>query len=111
MIDEWYLTNLVCCVDHTPLEYRNGHLVSDKGRKYPVVDGVPIMLSEEENFTHGHMLLALKRARGEIAPDVRAPHLYIEAMTQPESMREAIAQMANKGDNAVDPYVSHMVAS
>jgi len=40
-MEQWYLDNLVCPVDKTPLEYKDGKLISPSGRKYPVVEGVP----------------------------------------------------------------------
>ena len=55
MIDSWFLSNLVCPVDHQSLRVSgppspegfggaSGALTCEAGHRYPVVDGVPIML-------------------------------------------------------------------
>lgn len=48
MIDPDLLALLVCPVDHGELTEEPGHLVcSVCGRRYPVVDGIPVMLADE----------------------------------------------------------------
>jgi 2-polyprenyl-3-methyl-5-hydroxy-6-metoxy-1,4-benzoquinol methylase len=51
-IDPWYLENLVCPIDHTELHIDD--LISKRGRRYPVVEGLPVLLVTEEE---GHTLL------------------------------------------------------
>lgn len=48
MIDKDFLEILACPVDKSPVREENGKLVcSECGRRYPIVDGIPVMLVEE----------------------------------------------------------------
>jgi ubiquinone/menaquinone biosynthesis C-methylase UbiE len=44
MIDKWYIENLVDPIDKSKLKYENEELVSEGGRRYKVLNGIPIML-------------------------------------------------------------------
>ena len=50
-MDPWYVENLVCPVDQSPLVQSEDWLVSQAGRRYPVVDGVPVMLVPDRDYT------------------------------------------------------------
>ena len=45
-------TLLVCPRDHQVLEGRDGHLICPSGHRYPVVEGIPILLLSETQQTH-----------------------------------------------------------
>lgn len=48
MIDEALLAILACPVDHAPVSEQGDRLVcSDCGRRYPIRDGIPVMLIDE----------------------------------------------------------------
>jgi hypothetical protein len=44
-IDPWYLENVVCPVDHTELRVDGRYLISKRGRRYPVVEGLPVLFA------------------------------------------------------------------
>jgi uncharacterized protein YbaR (Trm112 family)/SAM-dependent methyltransferase len=58
-MNEWLLQNLVCPRDKRPLELREDRLTCLEGHAYAVVDGIPIMLFEDENPTHDYLLRSL----------------------------------------------------
>jgi len=43
-IDNWYLENLVCPRENSKLTQVGNTLISETGSKYPIVNGIPIML-------------------------------------------------------------------
>ena len=48
LIDPELLAILACPVDHAPVREEPAHLVcTNCGRRYPVRDGIPVMLVEE----------------------------------------------------------------
>lgn len=53
-IDPELLSILACPVDHAAVRDRETHLVcSSCGRRYPVRDGIPVMLVDEAEPTSG----------------------------------------------------------
>ncbi len=64
------LENLVCPRDHARLEHAAGHLTCAQGHRYPVVDGIPVMLLEEAPATLWVATASLARAIAHVAaPD------------------------------------------
>ena len=51
-MDDWLKDNLVCSRDLNKLQRSDNDLVCSAGCKYPIVDGIPIMLLEEVIPTH-----------------------------------------------------------
>lgn len=51
-MDPWLRENLVCPRDHGELDLQGDTLVCSSGHRYPVVDGIPIMLLTEVEQTH-----------------------------------------------------------
>ncbi len=107
-MDPWYREELVCPVDHLPLEVSDGFLISSAGRKYPVVDGIPVMLVEEADQTHWAIPASIQRAQGdEAVVDRRAPELYLESLGINEQECQGIVRLASRDDLDVDPVVSY----
>jgi SAM-dependent methyltransferase/uncharacterized protein YbaR (Trm112 family) len=52
ILERELLRLLVCPRDHLVLEGRDGHLICPSGHRYPVVDGIPILLLSETQQTH-----------------------------------------------------------
>jgi SAM-dependent methyltransferase/uncharacterized protein YbaR (Trm112 family) len=50
--DSELLQLLVCPRDHQILEERDGHLICPSGHRYPIVEGIPILLLSETPQTH-----------------------------------------------------------
>ena len=80
-LDPWYLENLVCPVDGLRLRLEGAFLISECGRRYPVVEGMPVMLLNDVVETIGvarvSLDLALAIASGE---SVAAAPLYVETL-------------------------------
>ena len=58
-VNEFLLKNLVCPVDKKPLQLRGDCLISSLGREYPVLDGIPLLLVDDQCQTHGASLASL----------------------------------------------------
>jgi SAM-dependent methyltransferase/uncharacterized protein YbaR (Trm112 family) len=110
--DPWYIENLVCPVDGTPLTYSDGELGSAAGRRYPVVDGTPVMLMPEVQQTIGVASASLRRARGDATViDSRAPHLYLESLGISEEEKSRVLELAGRSDARVDPVASMLIGA
>jgi len=104
-MDQWYLENLVCPVDKLPLRYDDGNLISSTGRKYPVVEGVPVMLVDDVVQTMPLVTASLERAKNNFSViDTRAPDLYLESLGISEEEKKGVIQLAASGDSNIDPY-------
>jgi len=111
-LDPWFVRNLVCPIDHSCLHVDGSSLVSEGGRAYPVVDGIPVMLRDDREYTIGVAANSLRRARGEEGiADQRAPELYLESLGISDSQREAVAQLARRKDLAIDPVVAYIIGA
>jgi SAM-dependent methyltransferase/uncharacterized protein YbaR (Trm112 family) len=51
-VDSELLQLLACPRDHQILEERDGHLICPSGHRYPIVEGIPILLLSETPQTH-----------------------------------------------------------
>lgn len=109
-IDPWYLRNLVCPIDHLPLKYMSGVLVSAAGKKYPVVEGIPVMLLEDAEQTLGVASASLLRVKGELVDD-RAPELYLESLGISETEKVNLIELAKRKDLNIDPVVAYIVGA
>ncbi|MBL7069754.1 MAG: methyltransferase domain-containing protein [Candidatus Omnitrophica bacterium] len=110
-MDEWYLNNIVCPRDHSPLRYMNDELVCmSEGHRYPVVDGVPVMLLEDIEQTMPLVHASIKRAK-RISRDERAPHLYLESLGISEDEKKGLIRLALNNKVDVDPVVSYICAA
>lgn len=111
-MDQWYLDNLVCPVDKLPLEYKDGMLISSSGRKYPVIDGVPVMLVDDAEQTMPLVKASLERAKNN--PDyidIRAKDLYLESLGISEEEKEDVVRLAVNKDLKIDPVVSFIIGA
>ncbi len=101
---------MVCPRSHRPLEMRTGFLVSDSGIKYPIVDGVPVMLLDDIQPTMMLVENSLKRAWGQYQ-DVRVPELYLESLGLVESEKVGIIELYKAGNCDIDPVVSFLIGA
>lgn len=51
-MDSWFEQNLVCPRDQEKIQFKDGKILCPKGHVYPCVEGIPIMLLNEEEATH-----------------------------------------------------------
>lgn len=104
--DSWLSDHLVCPRDHQSLNLAGTSLTCPAGHRYPVVDGLPVMLIEEE-------LPAIDIARASLAaarqPDPGDP-LFLSTLSLADEERRGINQLARQG-GAIDPAVAYLIAA
>jgi 2-polyprenyl-3-methyl-5-hydroxy-6-metoxy-1,4-benzoquinol methylase/uncharacterized protein YbaR (Trm112 family) len=111
-IDPWYLDNLVCPITRTALSFEGQYLISAEGRRYPVVEGLPVLLLPDENQTIEIANASIQRAhRRAEATDGRAPHLYLESLGISDQEREQIVRLTTTGAAAIDPVVMMLIGA
>ncbi|GEP56555.1 methyltransferase domain-containing protein [Reyranella soli] len=109
--DRWYLENLRCPVDYSPLSWNGTELVTAAGRTYPIVDGMPVMLRRDQPQTIGIARASIDRAVGnQDVIDQRAPDFYLESLGIGDNEKARIVEIM-KGTAVIDPVVSMMVAA
>ena len=108
-VDTWLRDCLVCPRDHDHLFEDRGALICTQGHRYPVVDGVPVMLLDDVSQTFGAARASLDRALHGTA-DVRAAHLYLESVEISEDEKQGALALASQHP-AIDPVVSYLVAA
>jgi SAM-dependent methyltransferase/uncharacterized protein YbaR (Trm112 family) len=67
-MDEWLSQHLVCPRDRRELAWSPDELVCPQGHRYPVVDGVPVMLLDDIEVTHDYINRTLKQVAGDLPP-------------------------------------------
>ena len=89
-VDRALLQLLVCPRDHQVLEERNRQLQCPSGHRYPIVDGIPILLLSETPQTHVEGTRSL------------------QAGAACESMP---ARLPSPPPGEIDPFVQHIIAA
>jgi 2-polyprenyl-3-methyl-5-hydroxy-6-metoxy-1,4-benzoquinol methylase/uncharacterized protein YbaR (Trm112 family) len=103
---------LACPVDHGPLvRAADGWLECAGGHRFPVADGIPVLLRDDSVATIGIEEMSLKRARGECPGDSRAPELFLESLGLSEAEIDGIVQLTRSGRSEVDPVVQYLVGA
>lgn len=102
---------LACPVDHRPLARTAAWLECAEGHRYPMVNGIPVLLRDDVAGTLGIEKHSLMRARDESTGDRRAPSLYLESLGLADTEREAIARLWKSGSAEIDPVVQYLVAA
>lgn len=80
-VDPELLKILACPVSGGPLHQEGDSLVSELGARYPIIEGVPVLLLDDVDQTLHVARASLDRANG--VPgiiDKRAPELYLETL-------------------------------
>ena len=108
-MDRWYLENLVCPRDHNRLEFLSNTLTCTAGHAYPVVDGIPVMLLDDEVQTIGAAEQSLELAAG--FSDEQLPGFYLESLSITEFEKKGIINLARSGASKVDPVVAYMIGA
>lgn len=81
-MDPWLLERLACPVDHGPLTERGGELACPAGHRYPVVDGIPVLLRPEVSHSHWAAEITLRQTRGEVAITDYPPTTGVDPFVQ-----------------------------
>ena len=109
VIDPWFLDHLVCPRDRQPLALDADSLRCGNNHRYPIVDGVPVMLLDDVRQTFKAAGSSLSRAAGD-GVDERAPELYLESIEiSDEEKRGVLALAATRP--SIDPVVAYLVAA
>ena len=109
LLDPWFLDHLVCPVDHGALQLVGGAFECAAGHRFPIVDGVPVMVVESVPPTMAGGEQSLARARG-IPGDTRAPGLYLESLGISEDEKLGVIDLARRG-SSIDAVVAYLVAA
>lgn len=107
-IDPWFLQSLVCPADHKGLQSAGDSLVCAAGHRFPVIDGVPVMLVAGPQ-TIELAAASLRRAANQERDD-RAPELYLESLGISDAEKEDLLKLA-RTRGPVDPVVAFLVAA
>jgi len=62
-MDEWMLRNLACPRDKGSLEFRDDLLTCQAGHAYSVIDGIPVLILEDDHPTHGYLQQSLEQVK------------------------------------------------
>ena len=107
-MDEWLTERLVCPRDRLPFELDGSELVCQAQHRYPVIEGVPVLLLSEVDQTlwvaqHSMQLAAAK-------PD--DDPWFISSLGCSEDQQAAIRELIAKSEAGdIDPVVQFMVAA
>ena len=108
-IDPWFLEHLVCPRDRQPLALDAGALRCGSNHRYPIVDGVPIMLLDDVRQTFKAAGSSLSRAAG-AGVDERAPELYLESIEISDEEKRGVLTLAATRP-LIDPVVAYLIAA
>jgi SAM-dependent methyltransferase/uncharacterized protein YbaR (Trm112 family) len=109
-LDPWYADNLACPRTHEPLAESATGLDSPEGVRYPVVEGIPVLLRDDVEQTIGIARASLDRAHGRLV-DQRAPDLHLESLGISEEEKIGVLALARQSSGPVDPVVSFLIAA
>jgi len=112
MIDNWYLENLVDPVDKSKLTYnKGGYLVSDGGRHYPIVDGIPVMLIPDIPQSINAANYSIETASLMKANDLSIDELYINTLGISEAEKKICLDLHKSGNCNIDPVVLAIIGA
>jgi 2-polyprenyl-3-methyl-5-hydroxy-6-metoxy-1,4-benzoquinol methylase/uncharacterized protein YbaR (Trm112 family) len=105
-VDDWLRRHLVCPRDRLPLQPATDELVCQREHRYPVVDGVPVLLLDGVNRTLEVAWGSIKAASQSAASD----HVFLDTLGCEESERLFMQKTFASGESpAVDPVVQYML--
>jgi len=108
-LDPWFLDHLACPRDRERLTVAGDSLQCRHGHRYPIVDGVPVMLLDDVRQTFDAAGASIARAAGE-GVDTRAPELYLESIEISDDEKRGVLALAAT-QPAIDPVVAYLVAA
>jgi SAM-dependent methyltransferase/uncharacterized protein YbaR (Trm112 family) len=104
------LKDLACPVDQLPLVRSGEELVCPAGHRYPVVQGVPVLLRSDVEQTIGIATQSLQLSRDWVAGHRPDPY-FIETLGISEEERDQARAELKNSTNAVDPVISNLVGA
>ena len=109
-LDSWFLKNLICPVDRTALSLSGAFLCSRAGRRYPVIDGVPVMLRSDIVQTIECARASLEDATRVAGGGERPDPLFVRSLGVTDEERSRALALHRQG-GTYDPVVSVMVGA
>ena len=103
-LDPWLLEHMVCPRDHRRLTQLGDELDCGEHR-YPIVQGVPMMLLDNVPHT-----LDIARRSIEAASGNRTSTLFLDTLSLSDNEKQGIVALAATG-GPIDPVVAHLVAA
>jgi len=106
-------TMLSCPKDLTGLTLGyDGALLCERGHRYPVIDGVPVLLRDDIDLTIDLARASMSRARDEPGSiDERRADLYLESLGISEAEKNMLVALSGTDSRKVDPVISVLVAA
>lgn len=109
-LDPWLLEQLVCPRDRQRLRWAAGGLTCASGHRYPVVDGVPVMLLDDVTHTISIAGGSLREAARPEPPTRELAGLYLDSVGISDDEKRGVMALAAQG-SAIDPVVAYLVAA
>jgi len=104
IIDAWWLEHLVCPRDQRRLAQSGDYLECGEHR-YPIVQGVPVMLLDDVPHTLAIAGRSIQAASGD-----RTSSLFLDTLSLSDEEKQGIVALAASG-GPIDPVVAHLVAA
>src|ERR1039458_2711373 len=106
-MNTWLLENLACPLHQQGLSFHTGFLSCPAGCRYPVVDGVPVMLVEDARQTIDLVHASLRQSK-QLNND---GGLYVDSVGLSDEEKQGILRLAATKNVGVDPVVSFLVGA
>lgn len=109
-ITESLIDGLVCPREHGRLERTGSSLICSHGHKYPVVDGIPVMLLDDQRQTIGIAEESRRAAVEFVAGKQPEDPLFTATLGISEDERRGVMAAAQAG-GAIDPVAQFMIGA
>jgi uncharacterized protein YbaR (Trm112 family) len=109
-VDPRLLDSLVCPVDGGPLFASGNYLTSENGKRYPIVDGVPVLLRDDLEQTMDLAHASINAAHRVATDQPRDDPLFVNTIGASELERETARQLYECGGD-YDPVVAVMIGA
>jgi SAM-dependent methyltransferase/uncharacterized protein YbaR (Trm112 family) len=114
-LEDWYLENLVCPIDHGQLQFVGERLICRNAHSYPVVQGIPVMLLDniEQTIEVAHQTLALaKVANNQVSDDKTGSTTnYLATLGIGDEGRQRLLNQGKGSTFTIDPVVSELIGA
>src|SRR5947208_2703525 len=106
-MDDWYLQNLTCPRDGVHLSEASSTVTCKNGHRYPVVDGIPVMLLDDVQQTQWVAARSLEDA----CTKADADGFYLDTVGISDQERLGVMSLYASGRTSVDPVVAFLVSA
>jgi uncharacterized protein YbaR (Trm112 family) len=106
-VNEWLLDRLACPPHQRGLSAHGNNLTCPEGCRFPVVDGVPVMLLEEAEQTMDLAQTSLRQTR---EPNTDGG-LYIDSVGLTDEEKDGIRRLSAERQTGIDPVASFLVGA